>query len=163
MHYAVENELYFSDLWNVFVNQSSIEQQREMLKQKITGKCLINRNILDQKCYHSPPLNSLILNLNSSKYFTNLYKEYFDMEEMQKMVLDSNDILPYVVILNHPKVFLKFILYLSELFKGTYYMLYHLLFKSVKPTNQSTFMFFEDYENKYVVHNIRSLIFLLLR
>lgn len=140
---------------------------KKILMKTFIGRCLTRREVANQKCFHLPPSNifylSLILNSDSLNNFTNLYEKYFKIEEMQNMILESNGILPYVVTINHPKTFLNFVIYLSELFKENHYMLYHLLLKNVTPTNQSTFMFFEDYENRYVVHNIRSLIFLLLR
>jgi len=167
LHRSVHN---FKPFWDFFVNQTTFDQQKDILTFKIDGECYYYYLYSpDQKCYFYPPFNishvTLISqylsthdSLQAFDFIKQIYENYFDKSEMQEMILDSNDFMPYLIRLTPFESCERFAEFLKELFKGSEEKLKEFLLRKIHPTNFNIF----EYLNNIGVENISKNVKLLL-
>ncbi|CAH1734728.1 unnamed protein product [Chironomus riparius] len=166
LHRSVHN---FEPFWNFFVNQTTADQQTDMLNLEIDGECfyyyLYSPN---QNCYFYPPFNifhvTLISQYPSSydslqafEFIRQIYEKYFDKSEMQDMILDSNDFMPYMIRLTPFESCERFVEFLRDLFKGSEGKLKEFLLRRINPTSFNIFEYLDNIGVENISKNVKLL------
>jgi len=162
LHVAVHNNEYFTPLWKFFTNHTMRNQRQNILMKKVKIGCnlLFGKNYCKARrdCSHYPPQNLLQIALNpTSSYINgnpnksfetvkNLYINYFNRTENQKIISNSIETLPYLIYSHSVDACRKFALYLNDLFKDEELLLEKIILAKIRPTNYSIFEFMENDE-----------------
>jgi hypothetical protein len=77
---------------------------------------------------------------------TEIYEKYLSKNEIQEIILKSNDFLLYLFGKSNEKSCQEFVKYLEKLFIGSEKLLIEFLDRNVQPTNLSIFDFVESYK-----------------
>jgi len=149
-----EDHFMFNIVWKLFLNHSNREQQRELLLKTEFDLCdQLQYNFFLEKC--SPrfaQVNLLQLYLGYVDEFQSehdlivkIYEEYFSKTEMQKIISNSNNFLPFIVFNDESMISL-----LKYIFKGNEKALKIYLEKKIEGTNLNIFEYMVDVGlNKY--------------
>ncbi|XP_070503068.1 uncharacterized protein [Chironomus tepperi] len=146
----------FQPLWNFFINHTTHDQQKSIMRQIVQNDCISRPFKAFEQikyCYVFPPLNMLqtslfsFESLDSFNDISKIYETYFNRTEMQEIIFSGTDFLPVLMVQGNHDLCVETAEYLKRIFSGNEDLLKSFLLHEIEPTNLNVFELFRDFND----------------
>jgi len=149
---------FFDSLWKFFVTHTTVEQQRDILMTDdtfrnirytgINGTNYLSHDYTPFKIFHFSLFNSIRYG-GSMIQVGQIYEEYFNRTEIQKIILNSNEFMIRVIRYADKDTCEQFFYFLKRIFVGNENALKEFLARKIDNTDYDIFDYFDGLSDIY--------------